>query len=623
MFKPILCTTALLALFFRGGVCDTAPPPPEPEKIVVSKLTLPPVVDSQKAGACTSDLNPNHTGCIYNATNLSGGGFTPDGTAVWASMDYAGAPSAPDTRSIYNGTHLVLLKADGSTFHNGDAWKCISCGVPEENGVINEDNDLTYPQAFRDGKRALAGVNIFDCSGFDFLSDECTPEQVHIYPIYWPNTANGSGPGGAIRELRIHPDGEHLGFSSFSGSGQYAYIGRITLNHSPTTGTPLTPRYDLSQVNLLSSPDRGSAITVDGGVLKIHHDAIVVGELRYLGGDGSEVGYLGYATESCNVDVYAVGLESGCVRRLTAHPEYVDPVDISPHDKWTAVMDTRGSNRQMWMSGMRNIPPIIDLVVSSAASSTRNNGLRRFFQPFIIDRYGDRGSYFGQKINGERGIPGSGDINDPEWNGRADPKWSLQGNRIAYWEAKTLSPACGGANPLPCYDSKEPGGRDRRMLVADLVDREPIEPGTPLPCPDVIPWATQYVPGSVPPSVNAVPAGEYILYGENSGYANVQIVEDSATSAVVSVSVSYSSFSDDGINVITGSEKVTTRPTDDLPYIEWYSNLTHTGDFTATKMTSPGGFNLTVNVFENIFQASGTLTTTIDGIVYHQPQNGT
>lgn len=618
-----LHTASFLAYILRVAACDPVPPPPEPEEIIVSKLTLPPVVDSQEVGACTTELNPNGTGCIFKTTNLSGGGFTPDGSAVWASMDFAGAPSAPDPAHIYNGTHLVLIKADGTTFSNGEAWKCISCGVTEENGQINEEKDLTYPQAFRDGVRALAGTNIFDCSGLDFSSDECTPDKVHIYPIYWQVTADGSGPSGAIRELRIHPDGEHLGFSSFTTFGQYAYIGRITLNEQPSTGTPLVPRYDLSQVNLLVSPDRSNVFNVDGGILTINHDSIAVGELRSLDGDGSEVGYLGAPTESCNIDVYAIGLQDGKIRRLTAHPEYVDPVDISAHDDWTVVMDTRGSNRQMWMAGMRHIPALVDLVVAAAASSTRNNGQRRFFQPFIIDRFGDRGTYFGQKVNGERGAPGSGEINDPEWNGRADPKWSLQGNRITYWEAITLPPACGGDNPLPCYESTEPGGRDRRLLVADLVERQPLEPDAPVPCPDVIPWATPYIPGNAPPVPSFVLPGNYTLHGEDSGHASVQIIEDPVTSLIVSVAVTYHDYSDDGVNILTGSEAVTNVQTDGLPYIAWHSSLTSLGESNATKVTGPGGFNLTVDIFNNIFQASGTLTTTVDGVTYVQPQNGT
>lgn len=592
---------------------------------MITELALPPVVDSYDDGACTMSLNPARTGCIHQTTNLLGGGFTPDGTGVWAGMDFAGAPKSPDPASIYDGTHLVLIKADGTTFPNGDAWKCISCGVPEENGSLGDGDHLEYPQAFRDGVRVLAGNYIFDCDGLEFSSEECTPEKVHIYPIYWQVSTNDAEAGGDIRELRVHPDDVHLGWSSFTSTGgQLAYVGRLNFNKAPTAGIPLVPRYDLSHVNMLVSPGHDSAITIDGSEMKVREDAIGIGELRGFDGTGSEMTYFGYPRESCNMDVFAIHLQTGSIRRLTSHPEYVDPVDISADGQWTVVMDTRGSDRQMWMAGMRHVPPIIDLIATAAASSTRNNGQRRFFQPYIIDRYGDRGSYFGQKLNGETGVPGSGAVNDPEWNGRADPKWSLQGDRIVYSEAITQSPDCGGLNPLPCYPSTADGGRDRRLMMAHLVDREPYETGPMDPIPDSIPWATPYEPGSAPPVQYLIPEGNYTLYGKFDGFAEVQIVHNNDKTGIMTVGVSYNDYSDDSLSFLAGSEEITmVEVPEGLPYLRWHSNITQYGQTNATKLTSSDGFNLTVDVFNNIFQANGSLTTTVNGQVFTQPENRT
>ncbi|MEV7015977.1 hypothetical protein [Streptomyces sp. NPDC093991] len=57
----------------------------------------------------------------------------------------------------------------------------------------------------------------------------------------------------------------------------------------------------------------------------------------------------------------------------------------------------------MFLAGMRGVPPLTDLLTTSAVPSVRNNRQRRFFQPYPIDRYGDRGDYFGQQINGVLG----------------------------------------------------------------------------------------------------------------------------------------------------------------------------------------------------------------------------
>ncbi|KAL2873739.1 hypothetical protein SGCOL_011053 [Colletotrichum sp. CLE4] len=392
------------------------PPPPAPEPITITELPLPPVTADEGVGGCTLEINPHGTGCIGKSPALQNGDFLPDDLHVVATVNFTGAPASPDPASIYSGQQLIVVKIDNSTFPNGDAWKCITCGVPAENQagrVANHD----YPQIFNDGKRLLAGPQIIECSA-KLVSEACTPDQVHIYPIRWNTAVNG----------------------------QFAYIGRLVLNKAPTTGEPLVPRYDLANVNLLFSLNDTQPVEVDSEdstLLRINYDAITVGELRGFSGTGKEVTYIGYPVESSNIDVFAADLATGKVRRLTAHPEYTDPVDISPDDQWTVAMDTRGSGRQMFMAGLRGIPPLTDLVATSAASSTRNNRGRRFFQPWLIDGHGDRESYFGQQLNAEgSGVPGSGAINDPEWNGRADPKWSNDGTHIVYYQALTVSPEC-------------------------------------------------------------------------------------------------------------------------------------------------------------------------------------
>jgi hypothetical protein len=202
-----------------------------------------------------------------------------------------------------------------------------------------------------------------------------------------------------MRELRLHPDNVHLGFSSFTQLdgklGQLGYFGKLEFNPVPTTGLPLTPRYDIVKVTTLFNPQAPQPISTQGQELIINTDAISVGELRGFSGRGNEFTYVGYPAESSNLDIFAVSLQSGKVCRITAHPEYIDPIDASPDGKWWAIMDTRGTDRQMFLAGMRNVPPITDLVTSSVTSATRNNGQRRFFVPYVIDNVGDRGSYYG------------------------------------------------------------------------------------------------------------------------------------------------------------------------------------------------------------------------------------
>jgi hypothetical protein len=128
------------------------PAPPTPEPIDVVELLLPPVSASRAIGACTAAINPHRTGCIAKDIGVDGhfqaGDFTPDGNSVVVTVEFVGAPAAPDPASIYNGTQLILIKADGLNFSNGVKWKCLSCGVAPEHAIgLNPQNTLISSEA--------------------------------------------------------------------------------------------------------------------------------------------------------------------------------------------------------------------------------------------------------------------------------------------------------------------------------------------------------------------------------------------------------------------------------------------------------------------------------------------
>lgn len=470
--------------------------------------------------------------------------------------------------------------------------------------------------------------SVLDCNGFQLSSDDCTPERTNIYPLYWAVVKNGTETNGSPRELRLHPDDIHLGWSSFTDSGgQNTFFGRLEFNANPTKGAILAPRYDLVNVNLLSDPARSQQYAVDGRELKINKNVIGIGELRGFTGTGDEIVYIGPPTEANNIDVYACHIITGNVRRLTQHPEYTDPIAFSADNAWFIVMDTRGSNRQMFMSGMRHIPPMIDLVTVSVASSTRNNGNRRFFQPILIDGYGDRGEYFGQRVNAE-GDGSSGAVNDPNWNGRADPAFSHDGTQIVYWQAIVNGRECGGANPLPCPVPTTQGQREYRLMLARLTSRVPKAVPPVFNVPDQIPWATPFPPGSTFPTHSTISPGEYTLRGALSGTAEVKLESliSDTSGGIGTVIVNYTNYSDVEGYILNGWENVTKTTLWPNPWnvmVDWYSDIEQSGIVNATKRTSPDGFHLQIDVQLNIFNATGTLSTTIDGVTYKQPANGT
>jgi hypothetical protein len=160
------------------------------------------------------------------------------------------------------------------------------------------------------------------------------------------------------------------------------------------------------------------------------------------------------------------------------------------------------------MPGIRGVPPVIDIVTTAGAASTRDNGARRFFQPILVDRYGNRGWYYGQLVNAEGG-GSDGSINNPNWNGRADPAFSLASTSIMYWQAIVTSPACGDNNPLPYPVSTAPGGRESRVMLARLAGRTHTPSAPVYKVPEQIPCATPFPPVADYPSLPTLKAVNY------------------------------------------------------------------------------------------------------------------
>src|SRR5262249_38962788 len=159
--------------------------------------------------------------------------------------------------SIYSGSQVIIVKTDGTTFSNGDPWKCITCGIPAANKQ-GASSTVDHPQAFHDGMRAVVGTNVLDCAPYPIDDDACTPAATHMYPLV---STSGTTTGfiQRMRELRATPDDTHLGGSSIvsrtGGFDEIGFMGRRPFNPAPTTGTPLAPRYDLKNVTAMMSQD--------------------------------------------------------------------------------------------------------------------------------------------------------------------------------------------------------------------------------------------------------------------------------------------------------------------------------------------------------------------------------
>jgi hypothetical protein len=592
------------------------PPAPEPERVELADMSIPPV---PAGGVC--DLAVNTQGCVSAIEDV--GAFFDDAT-VAVGVRFGGADTSP-----FAGSQVIAVRVDGSTFSNGTSWKCITCAIPAANRQ-GAGTSTNHPTPLHDGTRLYVGDNIVECEA-GLLSDACTPEATFRYPIRWNVSPDGSGDGGRMRELRISPDGTHLLWNSFTSGtrlDQFTYIGRLAFNPAPTTGNPAVPRFDLENVYRLFRDDQPPwrVNPDDPGELLWNEVTPEVGESRGWSWDGEWITYVGYPTSSSWIDMFMVHLETGEVRQLTREPEYADPADLSPDGQWGVYLDTRGSGRQMFVAGMPGIPPLTDLVSSSFVSSVRNEGQRRFFQPILIDIHADRGTYAGQDLKDPAHTdscpdgPSPGSLCDPEWNARADPHWSPDGTAVVYRDQNSVGAA-----------HADGSGREARAVIARLVERTPQPYTPPEPTPDEVPWGEPYVPGSPAPfrSTLLPPEGTYTVNGLANGSAEVTITHftDGPTPVIEEVSVSYQDFSNDGINVVNGTERVTrlTRSTPTMPHLEWSSDLTLSGCQEGSKRTigpdgTPGGpMRVAIDLFQTILYSEGELITTLDGTEYLKP----
>ncbi|WP_157734993.1 hypothetical protein [Pseudofrankia inefficax] len=600
-----MLTVAVAAALAVQGCTSSSPQstPASPAStnipVKFSELPVPPTVPAD--GICASP-----TGCVSaNWGGLGSPGFYWDPHYVLLGITYAGAPAAPSPASVYNGPQVIVVRTDGTTFADGNAWKCITCGVAF--GADIDPTQFPYPPAHElpDGRHVLVGNGILECgqNGADYAVTDprCTPANTRIAPIYW-----GTKPlrGLTGREWRLSPDGVHLAWDTLDLAtfSEVPFAGRLTYDKA-------NKRYDLVNVSALYNPSdtRYAPYVVGPGNKLTFNSAGMVGELRGWNNDGTAT--LGIqAYESDSVDAWETSLATGKSRALTDHAEYTDPMSMSPDGRWLLAEEVIGSGRLDFISGMEGIPPITDqLSTIGYVSGIRNNGNRRFFLPWLVGTDGK----VHQQIN--KGA-------DAAWNTAADPAWLADSTAVVYTE----NLAC-GANPTPhkCPDSTEPGGRNSRTMIA----RFPTLPASKAVAPPVTSdrtWGLPATQGQQLPPPTPLPAGTYTVDGKVSGSASVVITHNAADTAIASIDVTFRDVVDKPGYVLNGTEKVSivgTTPLNEV--VTWNANITLSGQHTGSKSTSPGGFTLGPDLLlQNKFLPTGTMTTVLDGRTYTQPASG-
>lgn len=347
--------------------------------------------------------------------------FTSDGTG----LVFRATPQGGTRSEIYR------VNLDGT------GLACLTLGLAPEVTV-----NLSKPFVFDDGNRVLLSAGTQSDSG---------GETAEHYILECAGGVNACGAGSTLlkinvptnvapgvtvvqkqRELRVAPDGEHVGFTQLLAAG---------------TATQL-----VASIGTLQRTETGYEV-VDARVV------YVGGELKNFTQDGKGVIVTDFSGkyEAGNADNVLVDLRTGQVSRLTANLDYDESVDMSPNGEWLAVGSSRTKNYLTPMSQIVRptfVPAYVVFPTFQAKKGTLN-------EAWVVSR--------DDELNRENGVF----LGDPTGAYTSVPvaNWSPDGGSIAFWERSVTDPA------------------DTRLVIAELRNIDggvlPADKSTP----DTSSWA--------------------------------------------------------------------------------------------------------------------------------------
>ncbi|NNE19174.1 MAG: hypothetical protein HKN10_11940 [Myxococcales bacterium] len=405
--------------------------------------------------------------------------YTADGSRILASAE----------SDEFTGTQIVSFQVDGSGI------QCLTCDVWTDEGT-----PLLKPIAFRDGARAMLRVGAqTPVTPADHAVLECSPsvtdcQTAMVIPIV-PAAADDDNVLQDQREFRPAPDGTHVAFSqtraSASGTPEFVGLfGELVL---------FEDRYEVRNARVVSERVEIKQFTNDGAALIV---------TRFTDG-----------FEAANPDNVLIDLATGEETRVTYALDYDEPLEYSPDGQWFVVGSGRGAGLFETVSQVKR-PGFINPGIETLFSSLFLNRNPELLEPWLVDRYGARGDYIGQRLN-----PGS---LESGWNARSITNWKPDGTAVVTWESRL-------------DDSSV-----TRVVVIRLPDRTPLEigaPPEPSPTPTWAPAAEGFVPEGLRPQSSRD--------GAVSGTAEITFTEGEPNT----LEVVYTNFSDDGDWVVGGVER--------------------------------------------------------------------
>ena len=425
-----------------------------------------------------------------------------------------------------SGTELAVVRPDGSGF------RCLTCDHPRA-------ANLEPVQLLRDGRRVLvAGPNNANPKWYIL---ECAPSLLdcagaELVPIELPPNPDPTTPILQYRVPWVSLDDAWLIWSEVrlrGPGGTLSAIGRLVRG---------ADRYTVADARVFSPPLQALSLGTDAAAWQLVSQP---NEAKYGALRGGRDWVEAATPNAGQYDALTIDLASGAVRRLTHDPDHDEGLRYSRDEQWFVVQSTRTDNRIGFL-GLLPRPPFIDWIAFSlhfvAIAGQPGDGISPggdrnerdcYADPWLIDRWFERGDYLGQPLS----KPADG------WesiSGNATGfGWSPDGTAVAHIEARWRRLTPPGERP------------ETRLRIARLPNRPPIDPA------DVVPlvatpeptWAVRYEDWIVPNTF-----GVAVIPGKASGTATV--TNDFANTLSGSARVAFSHYSDDGVSFLDGFEEI-------------------------------------------------------------------
>jgi hypothetical protein len=408
----------------------------------------------------------------------------PSGVKNWSHPRFS--PNGEFLAFHFSGEESAESFRIGRIRPDGTAFECLTCKF---------QLDARRPVWFPDGKRIMFHTPQGITNVFYVLE----LEQGKIYEI------KGMRSGHLFDHNRvaiISDDAAKLIWTKVWRDGFRIVMGNLVKNQYG---------YSVQDVHLIYPPS-----VTDKSNTAQWEQALAWYESKHLTDGGKTLVFAASRDQGANLDAYLLDLATGAVRRLTNHLEWDEGGEFSP-DGWLFAFETTRAHEVLSVLANVPIPPFLDFaLVLPIRNVTLTGAWFAPHEPFVIDKFGDRGEYMGQRLSA---------AGDQGWALRGGVHWHRDGTQITWSE--WLSP----------------DQVDGRILVGKFSDLTPGEPlsqvHTPTPT-----WA---------PLLKDVPTRPVRVYKKLPGKVSGTALLDYRGGLVKGkFKVSFEDYSADGERVLNG-----------------------------------------------------------------------